>query len=230
MVDRSQQGALIVKAVLPFSLIVLGIASLLVPATATAQTRATAPRASSPPAAARPAARPRSPVAVVDVSYIFKNHAGFKAAMERMKQEVEQYEGHLKTQQSALLKEKERLSDFRPGTQEFDNLERSLADRGAKLQVDMQMKRKEFLEREARVYHDVYVMVEAAIREFAEMNGIELVLRYSAEPMDPQNRQSVLQGVNRPIVYHRNLDITTEVLDRLNRAQRVSDGGSAPRR
>ena len=40
--------------------------------------------------------------------------------------------------------------------------------------------------------------------------------------MDPQNRQSVLQGVNRPIVYHRNLDITREVLDRLNRTPRVS--------
>ncbi len=217
------------KAVLPFSLIVLATASLLVPATATAQTRPAAPRASSPPATARP----RSPVAVVDVSYIFKNHEGFKAAMERMKQEVEAYEEHLKTQQSALLKEKERLNDFRPGTQDFDNLERSLADRGAKLQVDMQMKRKEFLEREARVYHDVYVMVEAAIREFAEMNGIELVLRYSAEPMDPQNRQSVLQGVNRPIVYHRNLDITTEVLDRLNRVQQrapqVSGRPTAPR-
>ena len=36
------------------------------------------------------------------------------------------------------------------------HLERSLADRGAKLQVDMQMKRKEFLEREAYVYYDVY--------------------------------------------------------------------------
>ena len=64
------------------------------------------------------------------------------------------------------------------------------------------------------------------------MNGIELVLRYSAEPMDPQNRQSILQGVNRPLVYHRDLDITGEVLDRLNRA-RVSDqrgaaGAGAP--
>jgi hypothetical protein len=129
-----------------------------------------------------------------------------------------------------LLKEKDRLNDFRPGTQEYDNLERSLADRGAKMQVDMQMKRKEFLEREARVYYDVYVMVEAAIRDFADMNGIELVLRYSAEPMDPQNRQSVLQGVNRPIVYHRNLDITTAVLDRLNRDPRVSNGAAGARR
>jgi Skp family chaperone for outer membrane proteins len=157
---------------------------------------------------------------VVDISYIFKNHNGFKAEMDRMKKEVEAYEEHLRTQQNVLMKEKERLSDYRLGSADYDALERNLADKGAKLQVDMQMKRKEFLEREARVYYDVYRQVAAAIRAFAEQSGsIELVLRYSGEPMDPANRQSVLQGVNRPIVYHRQLDITREVLDRLNRTQ-----------
>ena len=217
------------KAVFPFSfLIVLGTAVLLDPTTASAQTRTAAP-AQSRPTAQRPTAqratspapatsvRRRSPIAVVDVSYIFKNHNGFKVAMEGMKKEVEAYEEHLRTQQNTLLKEKDRLNDYRPGSKEYDTLERSLADRGAKLQVDMQMKRKEFLEREAYVYYNVYGQVATAIQQFAEQSGIELVLRYSGEPMDPANRQSVLQGVNRPIVYHRELDITREVLDRVNR-------------
>ncbi len=224
------------KAVLPYSLlIVFGTAVFLAPSSATAQTRPTTPQATRPPAspAVRPASatsvRRRSPVAVVDVSYIFKNHNGFNAAMESMKKQVEQYEEHLRTQQNALMKEKERLSSFRPGTPDYDSLERSLADRGAKLQVDMQMKRKEFLEREAKVYYQVYEHVAAAIREFADQNGIELVLRYSGEAMDPANRQSVLQGVNRPIVYHRDLDITSEVLDRLNRTQRVSNQNVRPK-
>ena len=147
--------------------------------------------------------------------------------MEKMKKEVETYEQHLRTQQQQLLKEKERLNDYRPGTTEYEQLERSLADRSAKLQVDMQMKRKEFLEREAYVYYRVYENVAAAIQQFAEQNSIELVLRYSGEQMDPANRQSVLQGVNRPIVYHRDLDITREVLDRLNRAPRVTQGGAS---
>ena len=43
-----------------------------------------------------------------------------------------------------------------------------MADRGAKLQVDMQLKSKEFLERESKVYYQVYEHVSAAIREFAE--------------------------------------------------------------
>lgn len=238
------------KAVFPFSLLfVLSTAVWFESSTASAQTRPAAPQAGAPqagapqagaPQAAAPARR-RSPIAVVDVGYIFKNHNGFKGAMDRMKQEVDGYEAQLRSQQDTLMKEKERLNEFRPGSTEYDQLERSLADRAAKMQVDMQMKRKEFLEREARVYFEVYQQVEGAVREFAEMNGVELVLRYSAEPMDPQNRQSILQGVNRPLVYHRDLDITGEVLDRLNRA-RVSDqrgaagagappaGAAAPRR
>ena len=109
------------KAVLPFSfLIVLGTAVSARPRRRQRRqpdcgSGEPAPR----PASSRPrhhGSRRRSPVAVVDISYIFKNHEGFKAAMERMKKEVEAYEEHLRTQQSALLKEKERLNDFRPGT------------------------------------------------------------------------------------------------------------------
>ena len=217
------------KAVFPFSfLIVLGTAVLLDPTTASAQTRPVTPGQARPASTqvSRPTATTsvrRSPIAVVDISYIFKNHSGFKTAMDGMKKEVEAFEEHLRAQQNDLLKEKERLNDYRPGSKEYDTLDRSLADRAAKLQVDMQMKRKEFLEREAYVYYKVYEDVAVAIRSFAEQSGIELVLRYSGEPMDPANRQSVLQGVNRPIVYHRDLDITREVLDRLNRTPRVSN-------
>ena len=95
------------KAVLPCSLlIVCGTAVVLAPSSATAQTRPATPQATRPSAspAARPAStspvRRRSPVAVVDVSYIFKNHTGFKGAMESMKKQVEAYEEHLRTQQT----------------------------------------------------------------------------------------------------------------------------------
>ena len=59
------------------------------------------------------------------------------------------------------------------------------------------------------------------MRAFADQAGIDLVLRYNGEKINPEDRASVLQGVNRALVYHRgDLDITNEILDRLNR-QRV---------
>ena len=95
------------KAVFPFSfLIVLGTAVLLDPTTASAQTRPVAAGQARPTTTqvSRPAATTsvrRSPIAVVDISYIFKNHDGFKTAMDGMKKEVEAYEEHLPRQQNA---------------------------------------------------------------------------------------------------------------------------------
>ena len=52
------------------------------------------------------------------------------------------------------------------------------------------------------------------------MYGISLVLRYNGEEIRPDDRNSVLAGVNRAIVYQNNLDITKEISDRVNRLAR----------
>jgi Skp family chaperone for outer membrane proteins len=174
----------------------------------------------------RPPAIPGTAVAVLDISYVFENHAGFKGAMDQMKQEVQQYEEELRARNQSLTKERDQLQQFKPGSQEYEQLERSLADKAAKLQIDMQMKKREFLTRESKVYFQVYQEVANAVREFAELKGIDLVLRYNGGEMNPDDRASVLQGVNRPVIYYGNLDITREILDRVNRTPRVSQNPS----
>jgi Skp family chaperone for outer membrane proteins len=214
MDDRTQQGVLNVKAVANLLPLFVALTCLLVPR-AWAQTKPPAGGAARP----RPAApvAPGGAVAVVDISYIFKNHAGFKAEMDKMKVEVQQYEEQLRARHQALATERERLTQFRPGTPDYEKLERSLADSAAQLQIDTQLKKKEFIQRESKVYYVVYQQVLEAIRDFAEQKGIDLVLRYNGDQIDPDDRASVLQGVNRDLVYHRNLDITREILDRVNR-------------
>jgi Skp family chaperone for outer membrane proteins len=207
---------------LSFNSLLLASCILLAIGIANAQTR-TAQVPTRPDAqAVRAATVPGTVVAVVDVSVIFENHAGFKNAMEQMKQEVQQYEEEVRVRSQALSKERDEMMQFSPGSPEYEKRERALADKAAKLQVDTQMKKKEFLQRESKVYYQVYQEVSNAVREFAEMKGIDLVLRYNGEEMKPDDRTSVLQGVNRALVYQRNLDITREILDRLNRAPRVS--------
>ncbi|MEZ6117538.1 MAG: OmpH family outer membrane protein [Pirellulaceae bacterium] len=164
---------------------------------------------------------PRStsgPVAVVDISYIFQEHNGFKGAMEKMKEDVQQYENLLRQQSDALTKERDKLKAFRAGTPEYKRLEEDLASKAADLQVKMQLRKKEFLQQEAKVYYLTYMQIQQAIEEFATQNGFTLVLRYSGEKIDPEDRNSVLAGVNRAIVFQKNLDITGQILDRLNRA------------
>lgn len=158
-----------------------------------------------------------TPVAVVDIGHIFKNHPRFTQAMDRVKAEVKSSESEFLTRQKDIEARVKKLNTFRPESAEYKQLEAETARLQAQIQADMAIKRKGFLEKEARVYHDIYQEIQKEVKAFADNHRVGLVLRFSAEPMDPSNRQSVLQGVNRPVVYQRNLNITYDILDRLGR-------------
>ena len=84
------------------------------------------------------------------------------------------------------------------------------------LQVGVGLKRKEFLEQEARVYYRVYREIEQTVAIFAQRNRIGLVLRFNGDEMKEDDRASVLQGVNRAVVYQQGLDITDLILKQCN--------------
>jgi len=172
-------------------------------------------------AQAPPIAAPRpstgTAVAVVDISHIFKNHVRFKQQMEEMKGQVKAFEEHLRQRQKNLTDLQQKLSEYRPGTPEYKQVEEDGARLQSEVQVEAQLKRKEFLEREARVYFNVYNEVVNEISYFAERHGIALVLRFNMDQIDPEDRRSVLEGVNRAIVFQKNLNITYDILERINR-------------
>ncbi|MCH5376400.1 MAG: hypothetical protein JJ992_20725, partial [Planctomycetes bacterium] len=91
----------------------------------------------------------------------------------------------------------------------------------ARLKLEVQLKsaklQKEFMEREAQVYFNAYREVEAIVGDFAKRNRIGLVLRYNGEEMDPSQRDSIMQGINRIVIYQDRLNITEMILDQLNR-------------
>lgn len=180
-------------------------------------------------AAAAPA-RPSSDasVVVIDISEVFKNHARFKSAMEEIKEVVKSLEGGAQAEQKALVKKREQLTELTPGSVDYKRLEEEMARGGSQLQVDMALKQKEVMEREAKVYFNTYMEVQDLVKEFAEKNGIRLVLRYSRMEMDPTKRDTVLQGVNRPIVYQRNLDITDLIISQCNRGVAVRPDNRGP--
>jgi hypothetical protein len=85
------------------------------------------------------------------------------------------------------------------------------------------------MEREAKVCYTAYNEVLQQVTEFANRNSIGLVLRFNSEEIDPDERGSVLQGVNRTVVYQRNLNITGPILERLNRgAAPAEEVGARP--
>jgi len=157
-------------------------------------------------------------IAVVDVSVVFKQNAKFNAQMEDFKKRVEAAEAGLKKRFEELQAQAGVLKDMAPAHKEYRERENALARGKADLQINTAQIKKDFLEQEGHVYFDVYRELDLAVKQVAERNGIALVLRYASDPVDdPKDRNEILRGINKPIVYvHPSLDITPSVMQVLN--------------
>lgn len=203
-----QQGVLTVKLIVRLA---LAVSCLLVVTAATAL--AQQGNFQRPTSQAAPAQR----IALLDVGVIFDKHSRFQSEMEQMKNEVSQFEASLRTQQEDIRKRIEQAREYEPGTEPFKRIEEQVARMQAKLKIDTQLKRKEFLEREADAYYRVYREIQSVVAAYARRYQITLVFSYSTKEIDPRSRDSVLRGINRPIVYREGyLDITAQVLAQLN--------------
>lgn len=177
-----------------------------------------APRLTNPPPAA--AAQPRDSsgqVVVIDINEVFKAHVRHIAALEDIKTAAKKIEADAQEQQKQLVKLREKLAEYNQGTKPYKDTEEEMARMGADLNLTMQLKRKEFVEREAKVYFNTYKEIGDHVKDFAHRNGISLVLRFSNSEMDAAKPDTVAAGIQRPVVYHSNLDITQLIIESVNR-------------
>jgi Skp family chaperone for outer membrane proteins len=174
---------------------------------------------SSPPSnspAAAPSSGPR--LALVDISRIFKNHLRFRAMIDQMTADANQFEVEMRQRNTAVQKLIEELQKYKIGSTEYKNLEEDIANKRAKLSIDVQMKRKEFMQREAKIHHDIYKEIEQELDYFCQQYAIDIVLRCSGEAVDVNNPDSIVGWIKRDVVwYNRRWDITDSILNSLNR-------------
>jgi Skp family chaperone for outer membrane proteins len=151
-------------------------------------------------------------LAVVDISFIFKNYPGFTTQIEGLKTEMEAADGKLKADRDRLVQMEEQRNTLKPGSPEFKQLDEQLAHLKAEFQIKQGTIRRDFLEREAKVYYQTYTDVSAAVKSYATQHNIGMVLRFNGDAIDPAQREDVMRAIMQPIVHQNNIDITPEVL------------------
>jgi Skp family chaperone for outer membrane proteins len=172
---------------------------------------------------ARPAAAPQgnvrpSGIALLDINAIFKEHAGFKARLEQLEQEVKRAESQVKSERDTIKQLSEQLKDLREGSPEFKDLEQRLTERQAAMQVRVRLQQKEFMKQEAKVYHTAYQEIEQEVASVAAAYNIAVVLRYSGDQVDAENPDAILRDINKSVVWSaQSLDLTPIILERLKR-------------
>jgi Skp family chaperone for outer membrane proteins len=156
-------------------------------------------------------------VAVVDISYIFKKDDHFRATMDAMKKEMEATEAELKSDRDKIGQMEEQRNTYNAGSAEYKAADEQLARNMAEFNLKMTKLRKDFMEREAKVYYQTYLEVSKAVEYYAQHHDIGLVIRFNGEPVDPNKREDVLREINKPVVFQNQVDITPDILALLNR-------------
>lgn len=177
--------------------------------------------AQQPPRSAPPAG-----VAIIDLSFVFKNHPGFQRRIEVLKTEVEAREADLRAVRDRIRTKAESLRDFQPSSADFKKLEAELTQMQADLQVQLQLQKKEFLERESKIYYEHYKEISDVVKFFAERNNIATVIRFNRDTADSADPSKVMQELNKVVVYHHpGIDITDIILEQVKRQAAVAGPG-----
>jgi Skp family chaperone for outer membrane proteins len=168
-------------------------------------------------------------VALIDIGYIFKNHIRFKNAMDVLGKDIRATEDVLNKERTVIQKMMERLKDYKPGTPDFKKLEEDVAQKQADFQVKAQIQKREFTEREAALYFKTIQEINDAVKYYSEKSGISLVMKFNGDPTDPNDRDSVMRELNKPVMYYNaGIDITPVILQELNRGAQLNPGVGPP--
>jgi len=158
----------------------------------------------------------KSPVVVLDVTKVFKEHRRFKQDIELMAKEAQGFQTYLQQQEARLKDLAAKGQAAKVGSPEYRQIDEDMTRIRSDVQVQSQLKKKELMLQEAKIYFQYYNELQEEVGKFADANGITLVMRWNSEPIDSSDRMSVQQGVNKPVVYQRNLDITQWVINKIN--------------
>ncbi|WP_233148417.1 OmpH family outer membrane protein [Rhodopirellula sp. MGV] len=165
-------------------------------------------------------------IAVVDVGYIFKSHTGIRTQVAKIEADLKAFDAELKDKREQLRVMAAKLKDLSPGTPDYAALEEQITDMDAKLRLEMNRKRKELADAEAKIYFDNYQHIAEGVKFLAGHYKINLVLRYNSEEMKEGEGQSVIRGVMKNIVYHdEQLDMTPGVMQYLDRVIKTQVAG-----
>ena len=176
-------------------------------------------------------------IAVVDISFIFKNHKRHQATIESMKTEMTSTEAELKADSEKIRQMEEQRNTFNVGSKEYKDLDEELARNIAEFKLKMDRLRKGFMEREAKIYYQAYLEVSDAIKYYAQRHDIGIVVRYNGDKVDVNRREDVLREINKTVVYQNQIDITPDILALINRdagatqqiGRPIAPGTSVPR-
>ena len=163
-------------------------------------------------------------VTVLDVAKVFEQNPAFKNKMDAIKAEADGLKQSIQADQERIRQDAMALQNLEVGSDSRNQKEAELEQQQTTLRTTARQKEQQLLNREAMIYYETYKTMQEVVTSIAQENGISLVLRYDSSEIESTNRPEVIKGVNRTVVYHSRLDLTTLVSETMNK--RTASAGS----
>lgn len=168
------------------------------------------------PAAAAPAAPVK--IGLVDMARVFKEYNKFEDMRAALKAEMETALAEAKKIASDAEKVKEELKLLKVGSAEYIKRESDLAQLSSDFETKRKIANVTYQRKEAEIFQDIYVDAVGVIKLYAEHFKYSMVMRFNSAALDKNDQASVVNGLNKLVIYHRPQDdITDAVIDYLNR-------------
>lgn len=166
----------------------------------------------------------QSQICLIDISKVFKSYEPFNTEMAVLKKEADQCEAELQAAQQTLTQKAEEIRKLDAASDEYRNAESELAQSSAQWDVNHRAKLRDLMQRESMLHYDTYRRINDVIAEYCAENQNSIVIRFSSEPMNPDDPESIMQAFNNSVVYFSpRYDVTDEISQRLTRALAKQD-------
>ena len=151
-------------------------------------------------------------IGVLDVNRLFKKHAELKRELRDLQAEATLVQAKYESELKALQKKSEELKGLTAGSREYQNLEEELVKEKARIQAEIPLKRKDFVQREARLYLEVYQEIKRDVAKIAKSQRLALVLNANLDEINGDNPDEVARGISNKVVwFDDSIDLTPQL-------------------
>ena len=173
-------------------------------------------------------------IGLIDMAHIFKEYKWFTDQRAQLKVEIKNSDTRIKAMVADMKKLKAQYADktIKDGSPQKKALLQQLISADTNYRTFRQSEQQRFLDKEAKIYKSVYMEVTKAVDIYATHFQYTLILRFSrANVADATESRAILTKLNRLVIYSKpGHDITTPILDHLNKQYVIRIGGGRARR
>jgi hypothetical protein len=159
-------------------------------------------------------------VVVVDMAKVFKADRRFNDLRERLRTDVLELEQHGKELVSEAEKLKKQLQAAKEAKNfdEAESVDAKLTRANDELEKFRRDSQKTLLRRESDLYRNTYLYVQEEVKLLSQERNVRLAIRFQSEeiPDAGADPQQILTSINRQVLYQEGLDISEEIIKRVN--------------